>query len=107
MLVKQISDDEALYKNVNLLVSSFTGNLRIARGFIDELYIYMGFPNPSAFKIVFDLTFEDGQLKETKDRSKEMKKKRGTFKKLYNERCKSGKIGQAVEEAFSLDIDLE
>ncbi len=59
------------------------------------------------FKTVLDLTFEGGHLKETKDRSKEMKKKRGTFKKLYNKHCKSGKIGQAVKEAFSLDLDLE
>ena len=107
VLPQQISDDEALYKDINLPVSSFTGKLRIARGFIDELYIHMGFPKPSAFKTVLDLTFESGQLKETKNRSKEMKKKRGTFKKLYNEHCKSGKIGQAVEKAFSLDMDLE
>ncbi|MBW2662878.1 MAG: hypothetical protein JRD93_13015 [Deltaproteobacteria bacterium] len=88
-------------------VSSFTGKLRIAKGFIDELYIHMGFPKPSAFKTVLDLTFEDGQLKEKKNRSKEMKKKRGAFKKLYNKYCKSGKIGKAVEEAFSLNMDLE
>ena len=36
-----------------------------------------------------------------------MKKKRGAFKKLYNKYCKSGKIGKAVEEAFSLEMDLE
>ena len=107
VLPQQISDHEAQYKDINLPVSSFTGKIRIARGFIDELYIHMGFPKPSAFKTVLDLTFEGGQLKETKNRSREMKKKRGTFKKLYNKYCKSGKIGQAVEEAFSLDMDLE
>ena len=68
---QQISDDEARYKDINLFVSSFTGKLRIARGFIDELHIHMGFPKPSAFKTVLDLTFEGGQLKETKtDRKK-------------------------------------
>ena len=36
-----------------------------------------------------------------------MKKKKGTFKKLYNKYRKSGKTGQAVEEAFSLGMDLE
>ena len=107
MLPQQISDDEALYKDINLPVSFFTGKLRIARGFIDELYIHMGFPKPSAFKTVVDLTFEAGKLKGTKNRSREMMKKRGTFKKLYNKHCKNGKIGQAVEEAFSLDMDLE
>jgi len=107
MLPQQISDYEALYKDIKLPVSSFTGKLRIARGFIDELYIHMGFPKPSAFKTVLDLTFEDGKLKEKKNRSREMKKKRGAFKKLYNKNCKSGRIGQAVEEAFSLDMDLE
>ncbi len=104
---QQISDYEALYKDINLPVSSFTGKLRIAKGFIDELYVNMGFPKPSAFKTVLDLTFEDGKLIETKNRSNEMMKKRGAFKKLYNKYCKSGKIGQAVEEAFSLDMDLE
>ena len=99
--------DEALYKDIYLHVSSFTGKIRIAKGFIDELYVNMGFPKPSAFKTVLDLTFEDGKLIETKNRSNEMMKKRGAFKKLYNEHCKSGKIGQAVGEAFSLDMDLE
>ena len=107
VLPQQISDYEARYKDVNLPVSSFTGKLRIARGFIDELYVHMGFPKPSAFKTVIDLTFEEGKLKKTKNRSREMKKKRGNFKKLYNKYCKSGKIGKAVEEAFSLDMDLE
>ena len=107
VLPQQISDDEALYKDIKLPVSSFTGKLRIARGFIDELYVHMEFPKPSAFKTVLDLTFEDGQLKEKKNRSREMKKKRGTFKKLYNKYCKSGKIGKEVEEAFSFDMDLE
>ena len=107
VLPQQISDYEALYKDINLPVSSFTGKLRIARGFIDELYVHMGFPKPSAFKTVLDLAFEDSKLKKTKNRSREMKKKRGTFKKLYNKYCNSGKIGQAVEEAFSLDMGLE
>ena len=43
VLPQQISDDEALYKDINLPVSFFTGKLRIARGLIDELYINMGF----------------------------------------------------------------
>ena len=107
VLPQQISDYEAQYRNIYLHVSSFTGKIRIARGFIDELYIHMGFPKPYAFKTVLDLTFEDGKLIETKNRSNEMMKKRGAFKKLYNEHCKSGKIGQAVEEAFSLNMDLE
>ena len=51
----------------------------------------------------FETTGKEGG----KDRSREMKKKRGAFKKLYNKYCKSGKIGKAVEEAFSLDMDLE
>ena len=106
VLPQQISDDEAQYK-INLLLSSFTGKLRIVRGFIDKRYIHMGFYEPFVFKTILDVTFEDGQLKETKNRSREMKKKRGAFKKLYNEHCKSGRIGQAVEEAFSLNMDLE
>ena len=76
-------------------------------GFAYQLHSDMSFPKPFAFKTVINLTFENGKLKETEDRSKEMKKKRGAFKKLYNKYCKSGKIGQAVEEVFSLNMDLE
>ena len=101
-IMPELADHEAHYKNLYVRVP-FTGKLRLAKDFIDELYIHMGFQKPSAFETILDLTFEDGRLIDVKDRSKEMEKIRGEFKKRYE-----GKdIIEGIDEAFSLDMDLE
>lgn len=95
-------EHQATYHNLSVVVP-FTGKIRLAKDFIEELYIHMGYQKPSAFKTVLDITLKDGRVVEIKDRSKEMEQKRGAFKKRYE----SGNIGQAIEEAFRLDMDLE
>lgn len=95
-------DYQATYHGLNVVVP-FTGRIRLAKDFIEELYIHMGYQKPTAFKTVLDITLKDGQVVEIKDRSQEMEKKRGSFKKHYE----SGNITQVIEEAFSLDMDLE
>jgi len=80
----------------------FTGKMRIAKDFIDELYIHMGFQKASSFKTVFDLTFENGLLKNVKDRSKEMIEKQGQFKKYYE----SGDTKKVVYDAFQIDMEI-
>jgi hypothetical protein len=62
----------------------------------------MGYQKPSAFKTVLDITLKGGRVVEIKDRSQEMEERRGAFKKHYE----SGNI-QSIDEAFSLDMDLE
>jgi hypothetical protein len=81
----------------------FTGKIRLAKDFIEEFYIHMGYQKPTAFKTVYDVTIENGRVVELKDRSKEMEKKRGAFKRQYE----TGNLVQGIEEAFSLDMDLE
>ncbi len=95
-------DYQATYHGLSVVVP-FTGRIRLAKDFIDELYIHMGYQKPTAFKTVLDITLKDGRINEIKDRSQEMEQKRGSFKKRYE----SGNISQAIEEAFSLDLDLE
>lgn len=97
-----IKDYQATYNGLNLEVS-FTGKIRLAKDFIDDLYIHMGYQKPTAFKTVFDITLKDGRVVEILDRSPEMEEKRGAFKKHYE----SGNMIQAIDEAFSLDMDLE
>jgi hypothetical protein len=97
-----IEEHQATYTNINLSVS-FTGRMRLAKGFIWDLYIHQGFQKPSAFKTVIDLKFEDGRLVETKDRSKEVEEIRGRFKESYE---KKG-IWRRIKKAYSLDMDLE
>ena len=94
--------EETNYHNVNLQIP-FTGAIRIARGFIEDYYVHMGFQKPSAFKTVIDLRFEEGKLVKSKDRSKEFEAKRGAFKENYEK----GSIIQGIDEAFSLDFDIE
>lgn len=101
--VKPIIDGyQATYKDINFRVS-FTGKIRIAKDFIQELYVHMGFQKPSAFKKVIDLKFEDGRIVETNDRSKEVAAIRGSFKEHYE----TMRVIKKVKRAFSLDMDLE
>jgi hypothetical protein len=62
----------------------------------------MGFQKPTAFKYVYDMAFQDGKLVELKDRSKDVERMRGAFKKKYAEDPFSN-----IDAAFSLDMDLE
>jgi hypothetical protein len=95
-------EDGFVYQNINLLIP-FTGKLRLAREFIQELYIHMGFQKPTAYKTVIDMSFEKGRLVEEKDRSEEAEAKRGAFKEHY----KKSNIFTRIDEAFSLDMELE
>ena len=98
----EAGEGEAVYGNLNYKIL-FTGKLRLARDFIDELYIHMGFQKASAFKEVFDITINKGMIADIKDRSAEIEQKRGAFKKHYE----SGNIIERIDEAFKLDLDYE
>ena len=93
---------QATYHNLNVIVP-FTGKIRLAKDFIEEHYIHMGFQKPTAFKTVIDVTIQDGKLVDVKDRSTEMKEKWGAFKKRYE----TGNMIKGIEDAFSLDMDFE
>ena len=93
---------QATYHGLSEIIS-FTGKIRLANGFIREFYVHMGHQKATSFKKVIDITLENGQVVELKDRSKEMAQKRGVFKKHYE----SGEITEEIEKAFSLDMDLE
>jgi len=101
-VVGEKQDFQAVYRNVYLPVP-FTGKLRLAIDLIEELHIHMGFQKPTAFQTVYDLEFEHGRLAEVRDRAKEMEEKRGAFKKRFEE----DNMFRGIEEAFSLDMNLE
>lgn len=90
------------YSGLNVVVP-FTGEIRLAKDFIDKFYIHMGYQKPTAFKTVLDITLNNGKVENINDRSSEMEMKRGAFKKHYD----SGNMYHAIEEAFSLDMELE
>lgn len=94
--------DGGVYLDIGLDFS-FTGKIRIATDFIDELYVHMGFQKPSAFETVIDLTFEDGLLVDISDRSEDAAEIRGRFQKEY---YGQGEIPEdAVRKAFSLEME--
>ncbi len=93
---------QATYRDLSVRVC-FTGKIRLAKDFIEELYIHMGYQKPTAFETVLDIALKDGQVTEIKDRSRDIEQKRGAFKKHY----KSGNMIKKIEDAFSLDMDLE
>ena len=96
------SSDGGVYMDVGVRLT-FTGKIRIAADFIGELYVHMGFQKPSAFETVIDLSFEDGLLVSTEDRSEDAAKIRGKFKEEY---YGQGKIPEdAVRKAFSLEME--
>jgi hypothetical protein len=90
------------YQNLDVPVP-FTGKIRLAKGFIRELYVHAGFQMPSAFTTVVDLTLQDGIVVDVKDRSAEVEKKRGKFSKRRRSMWHwiSGR-----KQVFSFDLDL-
>lgn len=98
----RIQEDEAVYEKLGLRVP-FTGEIRLAKDFMPEFYVHMGFQKSSAFRKVLDLSFENGRLIQVKDRSEEMAAKRGRFKQRYQQ----GDLIQTINDAFSLDMDIE
>ncbi len=97
-----IGDGQATYLDLNEVVP-FTGKIRLAKDFIRELYIHMGYQKASAFKTVMDYTLEKGRVKDIKDRSAEAEQIRGHFKKKFE----SDNVIKGINEAFNLDMDLK
>jgi len=98
----ELGNGKATYRDLSELIP-FTGQIRLAKDFIEGFYIHMGYQKPTAFKTVLDITLNNGQVMEIKDRSQEMEKKRGGFKERYE----SESLVQAIDDAFSLDMELE
>ena len=76
-------DNHATYHGLSEVIP-FTGKIRLAKDFIKELYVHMGYQKPTAFKTVLDISLKDGKVVEIKNRSQEMEQKRGAFKKRYD-----------------------
>jgi hypothetical protein len=60
-----------IYHELNLHVD-FTGGMLIANGFIQALYVHMGFHPAWKYEAVFELVFSQGYLLEAKDVSRQM-----------------------------------
>jgi hypothetical protein len=61
----------AIYERLQHAVP-YSGGLLIARGFIEKLYVHMGFHPAWKYRTVHELIFRDGKLLEAFDRSAEI-----------------------------------
>ncbi len=92
----------AVYESLQLPVD-FTGKIRLARDFIRQYYVHMGFQKASAYREVLDLTFSGGVLQCACDRSEEAESIRGQFRAAYGDK----ELMERIADAFSLDMDLK
>ena len=60
-----------IYHDLNLHID-FTGGMLVANGFIQALYVHMGFHPAWKYETVFELEFSRGTLLETKNVSRQM-----------------------------------
>jgi len=95
------------YKEMNLKCR-FTGNLLLAKDFIQSMYVHMGFQRPMAYKTIIEIQMKDGEIISERDLSKEMEEKR-----IFNENegvsprsDSQNDIENWVNKTFSLDYDF-
>ena len=63
------------YPKLNLELD-FTGTLMIAKDFIREMYVHMGFQRPMTYRRVYELKFENGRFISERDLSEAMAERR-------------------------------
>jgi len=97
-----------IYKNLELNLN-FSGGLLIGRGFITELYVHMGFHPAWKYREVFELLFEEGDLKEQRNVSKavqEFREKMVKYPMRPGFEASAKEIKLWIETAFSLDYSF-
>jgi len=85
---------------------AFTGGLLLAHGFIEQLYVHMGFHPAWKYRDVRELLFEDGHLRDEFDRSVEVEQVRVRFAgQPLKPDLSEGKarVMEWIEQCFSLD----
>lgn len=94
-----------VYKDVDIDIS-YTGGIVIAKDFIRDYYIHMGFQRPYGFNVVYELIFNKGELIQERNVSKEMKQIREELAlgEIHNNKKD---ISRFVEESFSLDYSVK
>lgn len=83
----------------------FSGGLLIAKDFIEDLYVHMGFHKPWKYLTVVEFQFDAGVLLSTQDRSVEIAAIRDIEVEKYRRRdtrCETpAEMEQFVDDAFS------
>lgn len=80
----------------------FSGRLLLAAGFIQELYVHMGFQSPTSYETVIQLALEHGLVIDAHDHSAEMAALRQAYKESGEEGGTS--IVEWIEKSFEREI---
>jgi len=96
------------YLNMNYKLP-FTGKILIAKDFIEEMYVHMGFQRPIAYKTVIELKIENGDVKEVIDYSEMFEKRRNEDSNKGAEPKSSGEIDikDFVDKSFSREYNVD
>ncbi|TFG97637.1 hypothetical protein E4H12_08100 [Candidatus Thorarchaeota archaeon] len=96
------------YENLGLK-TKFTGSLLLAKDFISEMYVHMGFQSPDAFRTVLEIHVSDGGIIEVKDLSEKMEERRKSRQTRPNrpDSLDEQDINEWVKDRFSLDYKSE
>ncbi|MCE7747278.1 MAG: hypothetical protein GPJ51_02705 [Candidatus Heimdallarchaeota archaeon] len=94
------------YQDLDLYLE-FTGKLLIAKDFIQDMYIHMGFQRPSAYETVFEIIFDNGMIVSENDLSKLFKKRRkkNRSKGAHPKSMEEDDLQEWIKGTFSLDYD--
>jgi hypothetical protein len=82
----------------------FTGGLLLATDFIRELYVHMGFHPAWKYKVVHELIFENGELKQEKDCSEKVARIREEMSKRPlqpGSRANEQEVERWIDQCFS------
>ena len=98
----------AFYENLGLK-TKFTGWLLLAKDFISEMYVHMGFQSPDAYRTVLEINVNDGDITEVRDVSEKMEERRKSsqMKPDQPDSIERPDVEQWVKDRFSLDYESE
>ncbi len=90
------------YEGLNQRIN-FTGQVRLGKDFIQDLYVHMGVQSATSFKTVLEISIIDGRVHSVENRSEYFESKRGEFKEKYEQ----GSTIELIEEAFSTSLEKD
>ncbi|MDF1539045.1 MAG: hypothetical protein P1Q69_09085 [Candidatus Thorarchaeota archaeon] len=89
------------------LKTSFTGTILLAKDFIQEMYVHMGFQRPMAFKTVLELHIEDGEITKVDNLSELMalRRKENPDRGAMPRSPSEVDVSEWIGDTFSLDYE--
>ncbi len=102
--LKDVGSFDYSYENLSIK-TDFTGAILLAKDFIQEMYVHMGFQRPMAYEIVVELEIQHGNMVSVKDLSKRMEEFRNqdNSKDARPQSNSRKDIENWVKKTFSLD----